>query len=248
MQLAGSGVTGLFFMPLSSCRTESSTWQLHNDTDQVGLHKLYSGSHNHPGCDTGEISDCPGPNRISCYWGAMYVNSVRLHHLRTGPFTGECNADWPDTGKTERVRWASHISDSVWEPEYRFVGKLYVHDILERPQPWTGLVLHPVHLDNCNNYWIRLWERDHPTHVVWGKEIDDAENWVGDWTLPLPPQQERWHDYQVDVLPDSRIKFYWNRKLVFDHTDPERTFSQGPVGMRLDYFDTVLAETRVYQP
>jgi hypothetical protein len=123
-----------------------------------------------------------------------------------------------------------------------------VGDILERPQPWTGLVLHPVHLDNCNNYWIRLWERDNPAHVVWGREINDTENWIGDWTLPVPPQQERWYDYQVDVLPGSRIKFYWNRKLIFDHTDPERTFSQGPVGMRLDYFDTVLAETRVYQP
>jgi hypothetical protein len=109
-------------------------------------------------------------------------------------------------------------------------------------------VLHPVHLDNCNNYWIRLWERDNPAHVVWGREVNDAENWIGDWTLPLPPKRERWYDYQVDVLPDSRIKFYWNRELIFDHTDPERTFSQGPVGMRLDYFDTVLAETRVYQP
>ena len=248
LQLGGSGLVALFFTWLRSCNTEALTWLLHGDTDRIGLRKLYSGSNNHPGCDTGESSDCPGPNRISCYWGAMYVSSVNLHQLRTGPFTGECNADWPGTGKAERVRWASRLSHSVWEPEYRFAGKLHIYDILERPQPWTGLVLHPVHLDNCNNYWIRLWERDDPAHVVWGKEIDDAEDWIGDWRLPLAPQREQWYEYQVDVLPGSRLRFYWDGKLIFDHTDPEHTFSQGPVGMRLDYFDTVLAETRVDQP
>jgi hypothetical protein len=50
------------------------------------------------------------------------------------------------------------------------------------------------------------------------------------------------------VLPGSRLKFYWDGTLIFDATDLERTFSAGPVGMRLDYLDTILDETRVYQP
>lgn len=248
LKFASSSAAALVLMLVFSRRTKAATWRLHDDTDAVGLRKLYSGSHNHPGCDTGEDADCPGPRRMSCYFGALYVNSTKLHRLRTGPFTGGCSADWPGTGNAERVRWASHLAASVWKPEYRFVGKLYVHDIMERPAPWSGLVLHPVHVDNCNNYWIRLWERDDPSHVVWGKEVNDCESWIGDWTLPSPPERDRWYDYQVDVLPGSRLKFYWDRELIFDHVDPERTFSQGPVGMRLDYFDTILDDTRVYQP
>jgi hypothetical protein len=135
------------------------------------------------------------------------------------------------------------------EARIRFVGRLYIFDIMEcRPDPWTGLVLHPVHLDNCNNYWIRLWERDHPSHVVWGREFNDREHWIMHTTLPHPPRTGQWYDYQVRVLPGSRLKFYWNGELIFDGVDSEYTYSQGPVGMRLDYFDTILAETRVYQP
>ena len=66
--------------------------------------------------------------------------------------------------------------------------------------------------------------------------------------LPRPPLTRRWHDYRVDVLAGSRLRFFWDGALIFDHVDPERTFSTGPVGMRLDYFDTVMDETRVYQP
>ena len=39
---------------------------------------------------------------------------------------------------------------------------------MDRPDAWNGLVLFPVHLDNCDNYWIRHWERDREDHVVWG--------------------------------------------------------------------------------
>lgn len=248
LQLASSGAAAVVLTLAGSRRAEAATWRLHDDTDRVGLRKLYSGSNNNPGCDTGEHADCLGPKRMSCYFGALYVHSLRFHRLRTGPFIGGCNTDWPGTGNTERVRWASHLSASVWEPEYRFVGRLYVYDMMPRPEPWAGLVLHPVHVDNCNNYWIRLWERDDPSHVVWGKEVNDSESWIEDWTLPHSPQPGRWYNYEVDVLPGSRLKFYWNGELIFDHTDPERTFSQGPVGMRLDYFDTILDETRVYQP
>jgi hypothetical protein len=63
-----------------------------------------------------------------------------------------------------------------------------VYDIMGRPDPWTGLVLFPVHLDNYNNDWIRLWERDYPSHVVWGWEINDDEHWITDAILPHPPQ------------------------------------------------------------
>ena len=248
MKLAGYSAAALPFVLSRWFRVRSSTWRLHDDTDRVGIRKLYTGSHNPPGCDTAENADCPGPNRMSCYWGALYVNSVSLHRLRTGPFAGDCNAEWPGTGDTERARWASHLAASIWKPQYHFKGRLYVYDIMERPDPWNGLVLHPVHIDNCNNYWIRLWERDNPRHVVWGKEIDDVESWVGSWSLPQTPQLQQWYEYEVRVLPDSRLKFYWNGKLIFDHRDPARSFSQGPVGMRLDYFDTVLDETRVYQP
>jgi hypothetical protein len=248
LQLAGASAAAGVLAQAVPRRAEAATWRLHDDTDTVGLHQLYSGSDNHPGCDTGEDADCRGPGRLSCYWGALYVNSVTEHRLRTGRFTGSCSATWPGTGDTERVRWASHVATSGWQPEYRFSGKLYVYDIMARPDPWTGLVLHPVHLDNCHNYWIRLWERDHPSHVVWGGEVDDDEYWIVDATLPSPPQPGQWYDYRVDVLPGSRLKLYWNGALVFDATDPERTFSGGPVGMRLDYFDTILDETRIYQP
>jgi hypothetical protein len=162
------------------------TWRLHDDTNKVGPRKLYTGSTNKPGCDKAESADCQGPERMSCYWGALYVNSVRYPRLRTGPFIGGCDADWPGTGNTERVRWASQLGASVWEPEYRFVGRLYVSDIMDRPSPWTGLVVHPAHVDNCNNYWIRLWERDDPSHVVWGREVNDQEDWVMDTALPHP--------------------------------------------------------------
>ena len=185
LQLIGASVTSVLLQAFPR-RAAAATWRLHGDTDQVGLRKLYSGSDNNPGCDTGEQADCRGPRRMSCYWGALYVNSVRYHRLRTGPFTGRCNATWPGTGNTARVRWASHHAASVWQPEYRFVGKLYVNDIMDRPNPWSGLVLHPVHINNCNNYWIRLWERDNPSHVVWGREVNDNERWILDTTLPHP--------------------------------------------------------------
>ena len=248
LQLAGSSAAAVVLAQAVSRRAEAATWQLHGDTDRVGLRKLYSGSENNPGCDTAEDADCRGPGRMSCYMGALYVNSVTYHRLRTGPFTGSCHADWPGTGTAPRIRWASHLSASVWEPEYRWLGKLYVSDIMGRPNAWNGLVLFPVHLDNCHNYWIRLWERDQADHVVWGREVNDRESWILDTTLPHPPLRRQWYDYRVDVLPGSRLKFYWNGELIFDHVDPARTFSKGPVGMRLDYFDTILDETRVYQP
>jgi hypothetical protein len=59
---------------------------------------------------------------------------------------------------------------------------------------------------------------------------------------------ERWNDNRVDVLPGRRHKRSWNGVLIFNAIDPEYTFSEGPVGMRLDYFDTILDDTRVYQP
>jgi hypothetical protein len=175
---------------------------------------------------------------------------------KLGPANGSCSERplWPGTGNTDRVRWASHTVDSVWNLEYRFVGRLYVYDVLARPDPWTGLVLHPVHINNCTNYWIRLWERDEPDHVVWGREVNNAEHWITEATMPQNaknpdgPKLGEWHDYRVDVLPGSRLKFYWDGVLIFDATDSAHTFSRGPVGMRLDYFDTILDETRVYQP
>jgi hypothetical protein len=248
LQLAGSSAIAGAITQAVPRRAEAVTWRLHDDTDTVGLHKLYSGSDNHPGCDTGEHADCRGPGRISCYWGALYVNSVTEHRLRTGPFTGSCSTNWPGTGNTEHVRWASHVADLAWKPGYRFMGKLYVYDIMARPSAVSGLVLHPVHLDNCNNYWLRLWERDHPFRVVWGREVDDDESWIIRTDLPYRLELRRWYDYRVDVLPGSRLKFYWDGALIFDATDPEHTFNAGPVGMRLDYFDTIMDETRVYQP
>jgi hypothetical protein len=251
---AGSSAAVVALTQAVPRRAEAATWLLHDDTNMVGLRQLYSGSHNHGGDDTGEDADCRGPGRLSCYWGALYVNSVTAHRLRTGPYPGSCSATWPGTGNTDHVRWASHQAASVWKPAYRFVGKLYVYDIMDRPEPETGLVLHPVHLSNRNNYWIRLWERDKPDQVVWGREVNDVESWITRKDLPKSdknpdgPKLGVWHDYRVDVLPGSQLKFYWDGALIFDATDPKRTFSRGPVGMRLDYFDTMLDETRVYQP
>jgi hypothetical protein len=67
-------------------------------------------------------------------------------------------------------------------------------------------------------------------------------------TLPHAPQTGQWYDYQLRVSPGSRLNFYWNGELIFDEVDSDHTFSQGPVGMRLDHFDTILDETRVCQP
>src|SRR3712207_7907777 len=89
LQLTGASATAFVLAQALPHEAEAAAWRLHDDTDQVGLRKLYSGSPNNPGCDSGETADCPGPGRISCYWGALYVNSVREHRLRTGPFSGD---------------------------------------------------------------------------------------------------------------------------------------------------------------
>lgn len=264
LQLAGASAAAVVLTQAVPRRVEAATYLLHDDTNLQGLGNLYSGSINNSGDDTAEDADCPGPGRLSCYWGALYVNSVTAHRLRTGPYPGRCDADFTfaGTGNTDRVRWASHTADSVWQPEYRFVGRLYVYDIMARPDPWTGLVLHPVHRSNAYNYYIRLWERDDPSHVVWGQEVNDVEDWIIATSLTALPKNDgflsknpngvpklgEWHDYRVDVLPGSRLKFYWDGALIFDAIDAAHTFSKGPVGMRLDYFDTILDETRVYQP
>lgn len=59
--------------------------------------------------------------------------------------------------------------------------------------------------------------------------------------MPHAPQTGHWYEYQVHVLPGSQLKFYWNGELVFDEVDGQYTFSQGPVGMRLDHLDTITA-------
>jgi hypothetical protein len=226
LQLAGASAAAVVLTQAVPRRVEAATYLLHDDTNLKGLGILYSGSINNSGDDTAEDADCPGPGRLSCYWGALYVNSVTAHRLRTGPYPSRCDADFTSagTGNTDRVRWASHTADSVWKPEYRFVGRLYVYDIMARPDPWTGLVLHPVHRSNAYNYFIRLWERDDPSHVVWGREVNDVEDWIIATSLTeLPksngflsknpngvPKLGEWHDYRVDVLPGSRLKFYWD--------------------------------------
>jgi hypothetical protein len=191
LQVADASAATLALTQAVPRRAEAATWRLHEDTDTVGLHQLYSGGDNPPGCDTGEDAGCSGPGRMSCYWGALYVNSVTEHRLRTGPFSGSCSADWPGPGNAERVRWGSHLSASVWAPEYRFLGKLYVYDIMARPDPWTGLMLHPVHLDNCHNYWIRLWERiSRPTSSGGGRWMTTR---AGSLAPPCPPARS-WGD------------------------------------------------------
>ncbi len=248
LQSAGAGAAALALGLTAPGPAAAATWRLHGDADRVGLRTLYSGGDNPPGCDTAEGADCPGPGRISCYWGGLYVNSVARHRLRTGPFAGACGAAWPGGGGAERVRWASRRAASAWAPEYRFAGALHVSAVLPRPEAFSGLVLHPVHLDNCNNYWIRLWERDDATHVVWGREVADREDWIAEAALPRAPRPGRWYAYEVRVLPGSRVRFSWDGALVFDLADPDRTFTAGPVGMRLDYFDATLEGTRVYRP
>jgi hypothetical protein len=227
---------------------EAATWRLHDNTHLVGLSRLYSGSVNNnvPRCDTAASSDCPGPGLLSAYWGGLYVNSTTQHRLRTGRFT-TCGARFPGTGLTDRCRWAS---TRLWrpQPEYRFSGQLYVDAISpNRPQPGTGLVFHPVHLSNCDNYFIRIWERDQP-QLTFGKEINDVETVL--LRAPFPtPALRIWHQYRIDVLPNSRFRFWWNGQLRLEATDPAQTFRNGgPVGMRLDYFDTILDETRVFVP
>jgi hypothetical protein len=242
--LAGLGLTaaGVLASQAFPAPAQAATRYLHDDTALRGQGKLYSGSANRAGCDTAASSDCPGPGRLSAYWGGLYVHSTTANRLRTGPFSG-CGASFPGNGNTERMRWASTVG---WAPEYRFTGRIFVYDISARPDPWTGLVFHPVHINNCNNYFIRIWERDNP-RLTFARETNDAETAIT--RVPFPtPALNRWHDYRIDVLPGSRVRFYWNGALVLDATDPARAFTGGPVGMRLDYFDTVLQDTRVYVP
>lgn len=222
---------------------EATTWRLHDDTSLVGLGNLYSGSLNNSGCDTAASSDCPGPGNMSAYWGGLYVNSTVENRLRTGPFTS-CDAPFPGTGNTDRMRWASSLS---WEPEYSFTGRILVNDISpNRPEVFTGLVFHPVHISNCDNYYVRIWERSEDI-LTFAREVNDAETILK--RVPFSqPALGAWHDYRVEVLPGSRIRFIWNGQLVLDEVDPAQAFSGGPVGMRLDYFDTVLDETRVVKP
>lgn len=220
----------------------AATYRLHDDTTQRGQGRLYSGSPNNSGCDTANSSSCRGPGRMSVYWGALYVVSTTEHRLRTGPFTS-CGTTFPGNGNASRVRWASHGS---WSPEYRFAGRLLVHDISSRPDPWTGLVFHPVHRSNCDNYFIKIWERDYQ-RVTFAREVNDAETTIARAPFSTPALGT-WHEYRIDVLAGSRIRFFWNGSLILDAQDPARAFSGGPVGMRLDYFDTVLDETRVYVP
>jgi len=137
-----------------SAPADAATTRLHGDVAQRGQGKLYSGSANKPGCDTAASSDCPGPGRLSAYWGGLYVHSTASNMLRTGPYAG-CGATFPGNGNTSRMRWAS---TSGWAPEYRFAGRIWVYDVSARPDPWSGLVFHPVHISNCNNYWIRIWD------------------------------------------------------------------------------------------
>jgi hypothetical protein len=163
--------------------------------------------------------------------------------LRTGPYGG-CGATFPGNGNTSRMRWAS---TSGWAPEYRFAGRIWVYDVSARPDPWSGLVFHPVHISNCNNYWIRIWERDQQ-QLTFAREVNDVETAITRVHFPTPALN-RWHEYRIDVLRGSRVRFYWNGALMLDATDPTHTFKRGgPVGMRLDYFDAVLHDTRVYVP
>lgn len=46
-------------------------WPLHDDTNKVGLRKLYLGTTNSHGCDKDEGADCHGPEQMYCYWGAF---------------------------------------------------------------------------------------------------------------------------------------------------------------------------------
>ncbi|GGZ03207.1 hypothetical protein [Streptomyces poonensis] len=241
--LSAAAVTGL---QTAAPPARAATWRLHADTALSGQGKLYSGSTNRsqPRCDTAASSDCPGPGALSVYWGGLYVHSTASNMLRTGPFTS-CAAPFPGQGTADRVRWASA---RAWRPEYRFAGRILVRGISpHRPDPWTGLVFHPVHITNCDNYWIRIWERDQP-RLTFGREVDDRETAVLRTRFPWPALNT-WHTYRIDVLPGSRVRFHWNGTRIFDTTDPAHAFSGGgPVGMRLDYFDTVLHETRVHRP
>jgi hypothetical protein len=220
-----------------------TTWRLHDDTAARGVGWLYSGSINNPGCDTAASSSYPGPGRLSAYWGGLYVDPKVRDALRTGPYLGR-GTQFPKDNTQTRCRWAS---GPRWTPEYRFSGRIWVHDIAARPQPWTGLVFHPVHISNCDNYWIRIWERDQPG-LTFAREVNDDETTIIRVPFPIPALST-WHNYRIDVLPGSRIRFHWNGSLILDAVDPTASFSGGgPVGMRLDYFDAVLVDTRVYQP
>ena len=52
VQLAGVGVAAIVLAQVVRRQAKAATWQLHSDTHQVGLRKLYSGSRNNPGCAT----------------------------------------------------------------------------------------------------------------------------------------------------------------------------------------------------
>ncbi|MDH4147116.1 MAG: hypothetical protein OEY23_18320, partial [Acidimicrobiia bacterium] len=204
----------------------SRTYHLHRDTAERGQRLLYTGGDNaNAVCDTAAQTVCPGPGRLHAYWGGLYVDSVAESRLRTGPFSPgtACGSRFRGPGAVERLRWTTTEPD--WRPEYRFTGRIRVLGIsADRPKPYTGLTLHPIHLDNCNNYYVRLWRRDDPTMVDLKRERgDDEEVYLragrpGD--IP-PPALDTWHTFRIDVLPGTRFRFSWNGKTVFDVADPD---------------------------
>jgi hypothetical protein len=216
-----------------------TTWHLHADTHRRTEGRLYSGTTKDASfCQTGapEEADCPGPGRISAYMGGLYVHDQRAHVLRTCDFTGDCDAPWRDA-HSQQLRWASGRAWD-WAPEYRMAGRLYVN--AQHARGSNGIVFHPVHRSNCNNYYLKLWRIDDSElwsaggRAVWlGRETAQPGSTQSQYRhiarglLPEAPEERVWHEYRIDVLPDATFALRWNGQPVTfeDYDHDERTFT-----------------------
>lgn len=227
-----------------------TTWHLHNDTALRGQGQLYSGSLNNPGDDTAASSNYPGPGRLSCYWGGLVVEDQAANVLRTCEFVPFVTTPGPvrqgAIGAVDRVRWASHLSWSPADGGYALCGDVMWRGQRRRELHETyGWVLHPVHVSNLNNVFVRFLTSDGLVCLGW--EVDDVEH--REMYAPMTlPAFDVWHSYELWHRPGGRFVFVFDGVTVFDHTCPTAPFGDGgPVGGRCDGFDTLMRNTRVYR-
>jgi hypothetical protein len=212
-----------------------TTWHLHEDTHRRTRGRLYTGTTKDASfCQTGAAAEatCPGPGRISAYMGGFFVHDQEEHVLRTGDFDGWCDSPWRASFE-QQLRWASGRRWD-WTPEYRLAGR--VHVVAQHRRGSNGLVFHPVHRSNCNNYYVKVWRKDDSElwsaegRAVWlGRETAQPGSTRSDYRiiarglLPEAPAEGVWHDYRIDVLPDAAFAVRWNGEPVtFEYFDQDQ--------------------------
>lgn len=241
----------------------AATWHLHEDCGPA--RSLYA------------AEPCPAA-KIDCYYrqGALYVRSRTLNRIRTHAFdylVQDCDSDWDDAPAAipERCRWMSLREASHWidrTGEYRFTGNLLVNGESPVEHVSSGITFHPVHHSNQNNYFVKIWAPGDRSHMrgKYGIEIDGGEYFREYFDFPFAwaPSNSVWHTYRLDYIDGTAtagpvIRFKFNGQYIFTWNTPSPqeltaaglpadSHPRGPVGMRLDYYDVTLENTRVFMP